>query len=110
MTLQKQHWVEICDEFYPQYQSKSISSIRYQYFTDGEKILTASQTRLKCGKTITDNGTLTPIVNPITVQIKKQDGCWVGLTLDCTESIRKYKKAIDNCIDFRFRFNGNLTT
>ena len=104
----KQNWIELCDEFYPQYQSKSLSSIRYQYFTDGEKILTVCQTRLKCGKTITDKGTLTPIVNPITVQIKKQDGYWVGLTLDSKESIEKYNNAIFNCIDFHFKFNGNI--
>ena len=109
MKKDKQNsWVHIHGEFFPQYNSKSLSSIRYEYFTNGYKILTVCETKFKNGKVLCDNGTFTDIQNPVTVQIKNKDGCWVGLTLDSKKSIVKYKNAIKNCIECRFSFNGNI--
>lgn len=101
-------WVNIHSEFFPQYNSDSLSSIRYEYFTNGYKILTVCETKFKNGKVLCDNGTFTDIQNPITVQIKKEDKSWVGLTLDSKDSIAKYKNAILNCFECKFSFNGNI--
>lgn len=101
-------WVNIHSEFFPQYNSKSLSSIRYEYFTNGCEILTVCEKKFKDGTTKCDSGTFKTVKHPITVQIKNQNDSWIGLTLDSKDSIAKYKKAIENCIEFSFSFNGNI--
>ena len=109
MKKDKQNlWIHVHGEFFPQYNCSEVSSIRYEYFTNGSQILTVCETKYPNGKVSCDHGTFTEIKKPITVQVKKQDGCWIGLTIDSKESIVKYKKAIENCHDFKFEFNGNI--